>query len=199
MKHHSELLNLIAATIGAKTYLEIGVFNPAHNFDTIEVAHKFGVDPDPKAAANCRMTSDEFFEFARASKMEIDLAWIDGLHHADQVAKDCYNCWEILRPGGVMGIHDSNPHSEHITHVPRDSREWCGDVYKTVSNIMGVPKFTVDFDYGCCVIRKAFKEENLFIRNTEIEWDDFNKMRRQYLNLVTLTDAITRIKSWQEA
>jgi hypothetical protein len=155
MKHHSELLNLIAATIGAKTYLEIGVFNPAHNFDTIEVAHKFGVDPDSGAGANCRMTSDEFFEFARAAKMEIDLAWIDGLHHADQVAKDCYNCWEILRPGGVMGIHDSNPHSEHITHVPRDSREWCGDVYKTVSNIMGVPKFTVDFDYGCCVIRNG--------------------------------------------
>jgi predicted DNA-binding protein with PD1-like motif len=154
MTNHSELLNLIAKKIKAKIYIEIGVFNPEHNFNKIEVEEKIGVDPDPNAGATACMTSDNFFSFFKKIGGHADLVWIDGLHHADQVKKDIENAWEILSPGGVIAIHDCNPHKESITHVPRDSREWCGDVFKVICNLW-VPKFTVDFDYGCCVIRKG--------------------------------------------
>jgi SAM-dependent methyltransferase len=176
MKDHTDLLNLIAKKINAKMYIEIGVFNPSHNFDKIEVENKIGVDPDPNAKAMFKMISDEFFSMYKnlgiaivdgqkkyvipegepaIARAKADLVWIDGLHHADQVKKDIQNAWDILTPGGVIAVHDCNPHSEAITYVPRDSREWTGDVYKTISNIKS-EKFTIDFDYGCCVIRKPF-------------------------------------------
>lgn len=197
MTHHSELLNLIATAIDARTYLEIGVFTPAHNFDKIEVPLKFGVDPDPNAKANCRMTSDKFFKFMIATGGKIQLALIDGLHHSDQVKKDVENCWAILATGGVMVIHDANPHSERITHVPRDNREWCGDVYKTVCNITTAAKFTVDMDYGCCVIRKRNDQGGLYIMDREISWEDFDRLRVQYLHLVSTEEAGDEIARWK--
>lgn len=201
MTHHSELLNLIAKALDATTYLEIGVFNPTHNFDKIQVEYKIGVDPDtnvkwPETGWLIHLPSDQFFKTARAYGLKFDMGWIDGLHHADQVARDVDNMWACLRPGGVLGIHDANPHSERITHVPRDNREWCGDVYKTVSNIQGVAKFTVDMDYGCCILRKAAIEQQIFITQREIEWEDFDRMRQHYLNLVTVEEAIERIQAW---
>jgi predicted O-methyltransferase YrrM len=185
MKNHTDLLNLIAKTIRAKTYIEIGVFNPDHNFNKIEVENKIGVDPDPNAKADCRMTSDQFFKFFKATNGRADLIWIDGLHHADQVKKDIENAWDILTPGGVIAIHDCNPPTEQTTCVPRGTqREWCGDVYKIASNIANSHKFTVDFDYGCCVLRKLSNREDLFIIGREMEWDIFNKNRKYFLHLL---------------
>lgn len=196
MNHHSQLLNLIAESIGAKTYVEIGVFNPSHNFDLINVSKKMGVDPAETAGAKCRMGSDEFFDFMIAAGAQVDLSWIDGLHHAEQVARDAQKAWAITRPGGVLAFHDCNPHKESITHVPRDSREWCGDVYKVASNIANSSKFTADFDYGCLVIRKESEHQDLIILDREISWEDFDRMREYYLHLVPVDRAIEIIKSW---
>jgi SAM-dependent methyltransferase len=196
MTNHSELLNLIAKKINAKIYIEIGVFNPDHNFNKIEVEEKIGVDPDPNAGATACMTSDNFFSFFKKIGGHADLVWIDGLHHADQVKKDIENAWEVLSPGGVIAIHDCNPHKESITHVPRDSREWCGDVYKVVSNITDSKKFTVDFDYGCFVLRKLSRRHDLFIMDREITWNDFDKNRQHYLHTLSIEEALEIISGW---
>jgi hypothetical protein len=189
MKHHSELLNLIAKKINAEKYLEIGVFNPAHNFNLIDVPYKKSVDPDPNAKAIFLGTSDDFFY---SNTETFDLIWIDGLHHAEQVKKDIINAWDCLNKGGVIVVHDSNPHSERITHVPRDNREWTGDVYKTICQIVS-PKITVDFDYGCCVITD--KPE---LSNKKITWDYFDKNRKQLLNLVSVEEAKKIIDTFRE-
>lgn len=183
MTHHSELLNFIAKKINAEKYLEVGIFNPAHNFNLIDVPYKKSVDPDPNAKAIFLGTSDDFF----ASNTEtFDLCWIDGLHHAEQVKKDIINAWDCLNENGIIVIHDSNPHSEPLTCIPRGrQREWTGDVYKTICQIAS-PKFTVDFDYGCCVIKKSDKLE---WNDLNITWDYFNENRKELLNLVSVEEA----------
>lgn len=193
MTLHTDLINYIAKKINAKTYLEIGIYNPDHNFNKIEIEDKIGVDPDPNAKAMICMSSDEYFKTFKNFNVRFDLIFLDGLHHADQVKKDLINAWEHLNDGGAIVIHDSNPHSEHITHVPRDNREWCGDVFKTVSQVL-TPKFTVDIDYGCCVIHK--NGEALKLTQQVIEWEEFDLFRQELLNLVSVEDAKKEIDSW---
>lgn len=187
MKHHSELINFIIRQKDLKSYIEIGTFDRSHNFDLIECEKKYCVDPDPNARADFMMTSDQFFEFMNGKKSDIYL--IDGLHHADQVKKDFENALRCLTDKGYIIIHDANPHSEHITHVPRDNREWCGDVYKFVSTLgsySGIDFLTVDMDYGCCVVWKDKKvksgEKGLDINS--IDWEYFTQHRQKLLRLV---------------
>jgi hypothetical protein len=209
MKHHSELINLLIKTNGLRTYLEIGTFNRAHNFNKIKCPIKMCVDPDPKANADFKVTSDDFFEqfeqhgiLDKASHTHVfdfGLVFIDGLHHADQVEKDFYNALKNITNRGFIVMHDCNPHSEHITHVPRDNGEWCGDVYKfaaRLGEINGIDFMTVDADYGCSVIWKAWWKKSTPVG--EITWDRFDKERKQLLRLrsfESLLDTIKRSKA----
>ncbi len=197
MRNHTDLLNLIAIKINAYTYLEIGVQNPARNFDRIIAPFKVGVDPDPKANATCQETSDEYFAKSAAN---FDLIWIDGLHHADQVRKDIINAWEHLNPGGVIAIHDCNPRTKQLTVVPRGNQvEWTGDVYKTIINIQ-IPCFTIAFDYGICIIKKPtvpdIRYSAMIIEDDQVTWEEFSAHRKELLNLVTLEEAIRIINAW---
>lgn len=190
MKHHTDLLNCIAKRIKAKDYLEIGVQNRENNFDAIEINYKIGVDPAVAGDDLLSFTSDKFFQL---NKDTWDLIFIDGLHHADQVKRDISSGWQTLNAGGVIVVHDCNPHSERITHVPRDSKEWTGNVYKTICQIQS-PKFTVDFDYGCCVLRKG--HEPLEFLNQEFNWDEFDVFRKELLKLVCVEEAVKIIEAW---
>lgn len=158
MRNHTDLLNLIAHAIGAKTYLEIGVNIPAHNFNRIDVPLKTGVDPNPGARATYVMTSDEFFA-QRLPGLQYDLVFIDGLHHDYQVARDFDNALKVLSPGGFIVLHDTNPALEDHAVVPRAGRgTWCGDVYKFACCLQYYPDIdfvTVDFDNGCTVVWRA--------------------------------------------
>lgn len=196
MKNHTDVLNLIASKIGAKWYLEIGVYNPDHNFNHIAVERKVSVDPDPAAGALLKLTSDEYF--ALFPGQTFDLVFIDGLHHADQVKKDIQNGWNCLNVGGVIVLHDCNPPTVETTCVPRGAqREWCGDVYKTICRLSGAQKFTVDFDYGCSVIRKTSKSDVVeFGQAWEYPWNVFEQNRRDWLNLKSVHESMEIINSW---
>ncbi len=193
MKTHTDLLNHIAKLINAKYYLEIGVLNVANNFKKIDVEFKEGVDPDVDHPAISKMTSDDFFPSEDRWFEKYDLIFVDGLHHADQSKRDAIHSYESLNDGGVMLIHDCNPMSEKITHEPRDNKEWCGGVYKTVSQITS-SKFTIDFDYGCCIIHKT--EQSLTFHNDEITWDYFDSNRKRLLNLVSMDEALKIMQEW---
>lgn len=188
MKHHSELINFIIRQKDLKSYIEIGTFDRSHNFDLIECEKKFCLDPDPNVRADFMMTSDQFFDFIK-DKKKFDLFFIDGLHHADQVKKDFENALRCLTDKGYIIIHDANPHSEHITHVPRDNREWCGDVYKFVCSLgcyYGIDFLTVDMDYGCCVVWKDKKGQasNMRVSIDSVNWEYFVKNKQKLIRLV---------------
>jgi hypothetical protein len=189
-KNHTDVINAIIKRMGAKSYLEIGVFNTDHNFDKIECDYKIGVDPDPTAKATFALTSDDFFD-AWEGRL-FDVIFIDGLHHADQVEKDFRNAMKILSDKGFIVLHDTNPHSERITHVPRDNGEWCGDVYKFAANLHAfadINFFTVDFDYGVTVAwADISKKEGVHFSDVVLDYEFFNKVRKEALNLITVEE-----------
>lgn len=189
MKNHTSLINYIAAKIGAKSYLEIGT-NNCKNFNEIQVAHKVGVDPDLTSPCSVHKTSDDFF---RDNQEIFDLVFIDGLHHADQVKRDIINTWGFLSAKGVMVIHDVNPSEEKYTHVPRDSKVWNGDVWKIAASLVA-PKFTIDMDHGCMVVPKI--EANVMFDLKQIDWETFDKNRKELLTIVSINEALEIIDAW---
>lgn len=192
VKNHTDLLNYIARKINAKSYLEIGVAN-GRNFNQIAVAHKVGVDPDLNTMSTVHKTSDDFFY---ENREVFDLVFVDGMHEESQVKKDILNAWIILSERGVVVVHDCNPEKEEITHVPRDSKIWCGDVYKTAVKLNA--GFTIDMDYGCLVLRKKLVGEKLEWSESEedVPWGHFERNRKELLGLVTIEEGQKIIDSW---
>lgn len=192
MTHHSELINYIIKEKGLKSYLEIGTFNRAHNFDKIEAEEKYCVDPDPNAKADFMMTSDAYFSFLDKFNAEprFDLVWIDGLHEHEQVRRDIDNAYKFLRKDGYILLHDCNPPYEAAACVPRGAqREWCGDVYKEIMRMKGVEAMdfvTVDMDYGCCVMTSS-RKNNDRIHYHSIDWAQFS-IDKSCINLISVED-----------
>lgn len=199
---------MIASKIKARNYLEIGVYDPSHNFDKIQVEYKIGVDPDnlvkePATGQLLRITSDKFWALApQIFKPDIDLTWIDGLHYEDQAIRDIQGAWEITRPGGVIALHDTNPPTEATTCIPRGKqREWCGDVYKAIVrlwlyDVQAVYYFTADFDYGVTIIRKVNSGDRPLFIDRDISWSEFDSQRKKLLHLESLEDVIETINGW---
>ena len=164
-----DVLNRIAAHLRARTYLEIGV-QTGIVFRSVNVAHKVGVDPDPTSAATRHMTSDAFFAMrdehlstAGAGALgTFDLIFIDGLHLAEQVAKDAANALRHLTPGGAIVFHDCDPPTEISQRRTMDDVScWCGDTWRAWVALVdtlafmrraGVDAFTVDADLGLGVV-----------------------------------------------
>lgn len=200
MMLHTEVINYVAEKIGAKSYLEIGVFNRGHNFDRINIDDKIGIDPAIENELNVfPMTSDEFFEqhHRDIARTEFDIIFIDGLHHSEQVHKDIINAWQTLNEWGVIVLHDTNPPTEITTCIPRGSqREWCGDVYKAIYQIDSPEKFTIQEDYGITILRKTEGSE-LKLNDTEISWAEFESCRELCLNLMSWEEAKKIIYNWK--
>ncbi|MBL7738706.1 MAG: class I SAM-dependent methyltransferase [Chitinophagaceae bacterium] len=172
-----------------KSYLEIGVYDRSLNFNKILCSDKVCVDPAVSAGADFEGTSDEYFE---SCDRKFDLIFIDGLHHEEQVEKDFDNSLLHLNPGGFIVLHDCNPALEKYTHVPRDNKIWCGDVWKfavMVKTLKGVRNVTADFDHGVMVCwvdeTKEATEEPVII-----DWKYFSQRRTELLNLVPVNDII---------
>ena len=183
--HHTQLLNALIKKYNLKSYLEIGINNPANNFDKIECESKQGVDPDylgPEIRV-AEMGSDDFFK--QRSDMW-DLIFIDGLHHADQVKRDFENSLACLNDGGFIVIHDCLPTDESTTKVPRKTKVWHGDVYNFAMSLSryNVEYTTYNIDEGCCVVRKIFKRSTIK-KVTDFTWDNFVKNGRKILMDVT--------------
>ncbi|MHB1305313.1 MAG: class I SAM-dependent methyltransferase [Acidiphilium sp.] len=136
----------IHAALRPETYLEIGVFDG----DTLALAqpptHAIGVDPAPRPASMRRyaapttihaMTSDDFFRHVADGAITlgtgIDLAFIDGLHHFDQVLHDFISVERHCHARSVILLHDTMPVAAAPASRAMLTRYWCGDVWPIVS------------------------------------------------------------------
>ena len=151
IKQRTDVINAVAMANKSMRYLEIGVRNPADNFDKINVQNKTGVDIKNlgrKEVFHC--SSDEFFN--NHAGLMFDLIFIDGSHEYGQVKRDLENAWGALMPGGIILMHDSAPRDEG-----EKSLNICGDVWKVVEEEMSKPDvcgFTLDIDHGVTALRK---------------------------------------------
>ena len=129
----SDIINYLLSSVGKKetNYLEIGVRNPANNFDKIKSSTKYSVDPGVEFKENpvdFKLTSDEFFDQLRSGKilepgLRFDVIFVDGLHTADQTDRDIINSLEFITPGGFVVLHDCNPPTE--SHARENYEYWA--------------------------------------------------------------------------
>lgn len=130
-------------------YFEIGT----NTGNSIKLAKGYcvGVDPrfvieqdvsdNKKSIKFYQVPSDDFFEEylekAYAGK-KIDLAFIDGLHHADQVFKDIINTEAIAHKDTIITVHDIIPIDNKSANRKRGPNlgAWTGDVWKAIYVLM---------------------------------------------------------------
>jgi len=190
-----EVINRVIDSIGAKTYLEIGVNTPkqpGYSRDKIKAQVVHGVDPNPNSAADYIMTSDLFF--SSHCSIYYDVVFIDGLHLFEQAYKDILNGLENLREGGVVIVHDTRPDSR-ITQTRNHGKanKWHGDVWKAILLLRlthpALNVFTVDTDEGCTIISKGTgnppplnAHENIF------SWRFYARNYKEVLNLVSVDE-----------
>jgi len=160
--HRTPYIQAIIDRTGARTYLEIGVFE-GDNFFDIRAPCKFAVDPafriwrkrklryilqNPAGLLDryYEMPSDDFFARLphRIRRHGLDVALVDGLHTYAQSRRDVEHCLSHLAPGGVLVLHDCNPNNPTAAlpvFSPAEAARqappgwdgmWNGDVWKTV-------------------------------------------------------------------
>lgn len=174
-----QILNYLATTYNLRKYLEIGVQNPANCLLKVKVAKRVGVDPAVTHPLVYRKTSDDFF---KNNQETFDLIFIDGLHHYDQVKRDFINSLSILNKNGFIVIHDTLPRAEIYAKVPRETKEWYGDVYRLVLELHKYCKFiTIDTDCGVtiCMDGKINRPD------IELNWTNYVH-KKEYLNIVNV-------------
>ena len=191
-----DVLNLVAKTIGAESYLEIGV-NDGNCIKRIEVAEKWGVDPNPTGDAISYTdvliprTSRFFFDkIAPSLQRRFDLVFIDGDHRAEIVYEELQAAAGLLSPKGVICLHDCNPHTEEMQRVPMQvGQAWTGDVWKTVARLRSEGTFwtrVVPFDYGTAIVvpGKGSAQINLPCEWDRLLWKDLLSDREELLGLL---------------
>ena len=193
--HHTQLLQALIDKHGLKSYLEIGVQNPANNFDKIRAKYKTGIDPELQKSKGggwviLPQTSDAYFSNPQyVNKPLYNLIFIDGLHHADQVKRDFENSLRCLSDNGFILIHDVLPENEEGTAVPRNTKVWWGDVYKWAMNIRqywGIGFKTFNIDNGCMLVWKT--EPNLTIKpHIDYAWAEYKTYGG---NIMNVTDEV---------
>ncbi len=177
------------------SYLEIGCDHDA-TFSCVNLLDKIGVDP--ARGGNVRMTSDDFF--AQCNR-KFDLIFVDGLHHAYQVMKDVQNSLLHLNENGTILMHDCNPIHEINQIVPRITKNWNGDCWKTYVILRGRDDIDIacsDFDHGIGVIRARPNGSVLNVSNAtiaDLTWNDFDTNRLEWLRLMKSAELLDWITS----
>ena len=134
-----EVLRRLHETLGPQLYLEIGV----RRGRSLALARGLavGVDPAlevstplPVGAAVYPETSDHFFDHSAGSALGggVDLAFIDGMHLAENVLRDVMGVERHARPSALLAIDDIFPNHPLQAERCRRTRVWCGDVWKIV-------------------------------------------------------------------
>jgi glycosyltransferase involved in cell wall biosynthesis len=154
-----KIINIL--TQHTNKYLEIGIEH-GYTFSNTHFLHKIGVDPDPKCDTNItgseifKCTSDYYFENIKQS--DLDVVFIDGMHHCENVLRDFNNSLNKLTKNGVIFIDDCIPlnYNEQlkipIKHfyekgILKYGEEWTGDVWKFIYHLLKNYKDKIHFDY----------------------------------------------------
>lgn len=196
-----DVLNRIARSIGAKTYLEIGC-SDGECLSRIEIERKWGVDPMPhwSAVKHCELfvskTSDEFFDLDIEVRDGFDLVFIDSDHRAEVAYREICRVMGYLSQDGVIVLHDSNPSTKEMQIVPPIQGEWTGDVWKAIARVRregGHKVFTVNTDYGCAVVVPDEGDAPLPLPPDEdLTWEYLDAHREEVLGLISVDEFAKR-------
>jgi hypothetical protein len=135
-------------------YIEIGVATGKSLALSRSGTRSLGIDPATaeegllcfKSPENnpqlYKMTSDDFFSCKDVRKemgqSHFDVAFIDGLHHFDQVLRDFINLEKIANKDSVILVHDCLPINGQVATRERTTAFWTGDVWKLIPCLLTV-------------------------------------------------------------
>jgi hypothetical protein len=199
----SDIINYLLSLSSRPTkYLEIGVRDPNHNFNLIESAKKYSIDPGLEFEANpvdFKMSSDKFFEKLANGEVlfnsiKFDVIFIDGLHVAEQVEKDILNSLKYIKDDGFIVLHDCNPPTEwharenfRYRYTPAQHL-WNGTTWKAFLKWRSNPivkSCCIDSDWGVGILsKKRDIGEPIEFTNHFFEFNSFDKNRKKSLNLI---------------
>lgn len=126
--HHSDFLVILGSIYKPDTYLELGLYEgETWKKMTPFCKRKIGVDiVDRKIEGEIYIEdTDSFFSHF---KEKIDFAFIDADHSFESAKKDFFNCLNLLNPGGIIVMHDTDPDNNSLFDMG-----YCGDSYKIVN------------------------------------------------------------------
>jgi len=199
----TEIINFILSQFDRETcYLEIGVRQPAYNFNNINANLKYSVDPGIEFEGNpvdFQLTSDDFFKKLYenkilSSKIKFDLIFIDGLHLANQVDRDIINSMNFIKDDGFIVLHDCNPPTEWHTRTESSyvntpaARSWNGTTWKAFLKWRcnsSIQSCCIDSDWGVGILsKKQMIGQNLEKISQFYEFEELKENRVKYLNLM---------------
>ncbi|HPX60575.1 MAG TPA: class I SAM-dependent methyltransferase [Deltaproteobacteria bacterium] len=186
-------------------YLEIGVATGKSLALTRRSTRALGIDPASAATELLvyhspesdpqlyKMTSDDFFASldlkTEMGRDHFDVAFIDGLHHFDQVLRDFINMEQFAGPDSIILIHDSLPVDPRVATRERNTVFWTGDVWKIIPCLRAVrPDLEIITlplpPAGLALVRRLNPGSRL--------------LSRQYINVVDQFDTLELPDSWEK-
>lgn len=139
-----DVLNVLHHLLAPQAYLEIGVWKGASL--ALSSSRTIGVDPEPMLEQDVagtkpwlklyRMTSDAFFHECRRDEVlegaDLELVFIDGMHHFENVLRDVANAERWSSPHGLIAVHDVLPGAVDWALREPVNLSWTGDVWRIV-------------------------------------------------------------------
>ena len=125
--------------LNPRNYLEIGVNTGRSLQYALSGTPCIGIDPSPvleyplsEKQQLIETTSDDFFANNNVENLfgKIELAFIDGLHHYDQVLKDFINVEKHSDKDTVVLLHDIYPVVPETATREWNTFYWAGDTWK---------------------------------------------------------------------
>lgn len=131
--YYLEFLREVHAIVKPRGYLEIGV----RSGDSLALAScpSIGIDPNPLVPPRpgidflFSVTSDEFFG-AEQVDLDMDLAFIDGMHLIEYVLRDFNNVSKYANERTIIAIDDVLPYNQGTAARNQPPGDWTGDVWK---------------------------------------------------------------------
>jgi hypothetical protein len=214
-----QIVKLLRKKHGLGPCLEVSTPNTGQTFsellDEVPDAHRLVYrcprDVDDGKAYTYRTeaaTSHELMNAILAANRNVpcyDIIFVDPFHTYASSSIDLSGGFALLRPGGIMVVHDCNPEDASIISPEYMPGTWCGVTYVAFIDFTlcreGISYYTVDTDFGCGVIYKhrqqagaASRQANGARDRLAFAWDAarhdaatcfdfFTQHRRDLLNL----------------
>ncbi|HIJ88379.1 MAG TPA: class I SAM-dependent methyltransferase [Desulfuromonadales bacterium] len=207
-----ELLAEIHHKSPPRVYIEIGVASGKSLALARSQTRSLGIDPATAAQEHLcynspennpqlyKITSDDFFAsrdvIKEMGRLHFDVAFIDGLHHFDQVLRDFINLEKYAGPDSIILIHDGLPINARVAVRDRSTWFWTGDVWKVIPCLLAVrPDLEIItlpfFPSGIALIRRLDPSSHILERQYDslaqhfatLEFPDDWKERCTMLNV----------------
>jgi len=186
---HWDFINYLVEQYGYQKYLEIGV-SGGECLNQIKCRVVHGVDPNPNAKGQFKITSDEFFEMLEPN-YTYDIVFIDGLHTEEQVDKDVQNALKILNPNGTIILHDCNPptewHQRSYEEFIQQPGQWNGTCWRSIVKLRqrsDLQVETIDADWGCAIVRRGQQDPIKIV--SPFTYQDLERDRQYMLGLISV-------------